>query len=506
MFNRWTGSMIILAATMALPWAAWPDYTMHARISYDAGGTMVKGAEDADWSHATLNTLVLSGDTLWVDKGGTTEIEFAGASFLRMADSSKVEVTSMPPNGLVRGWEGSFYLQRLNRSTGDFSLASPACTIMVDKDTAVRVDVLDTGTTTVSVRWGHVSVRTDAGGDTGLGEGERCWVDPGLLPSTPAVFDRGAEDALDRWNNDRAKHLAGGTTATSSPIPATEAVIGLSDLDGSGEWVTVESRPYWRPTVVTDYVPYRSGHWSFVCGVGHVWVEDYPFAYVTSHYGRWQYAPAYGWIWGYDPVWSPAWVATVHCGDYFMWAPVGFDYRPVVMSNSVFFDVGGVQFDFSVCSYVSTEYLIGYPRHICAPDRRFIDYVHHRQRDINIWNINLHDNVVHVPYDRPDRLMWDFRPPHPMRGPGAFDGGAPVSHRVRDLEHAMGRDRFARVEHTGDRGSRTPPPPGGPGGPGPRNIHFEAPPQGRAPSLYAHPVRTEGGSTNRRPMPDRGAE
>ena len=61
------------------------EATMHARISYESGGAMVQGTADADWSYATTNTLILPGDQLWADKGGTMELEMSGGSFLRMA-------------------------------------------------------------------------------------------------------------------------------------------------------------------------------------------------------------------------------------------------------------------------------------------------------------------------------------------------------------------------------------------------------------------------------------
>ncbi len=60
----------LLALTCALTAAALPagaDAVLHARVSYEAGGAMVKGTSDSDWSYATINTLILSGDTLWAD-------------------------------------------------------------------------------------------------------------------------------------------------------------------------------------------------------------------------------------------------------------------------------------------------------------------------------------------------------------------------------------------------------------------------------------------------------
>lgn len=458
MLNRtMMGWMILVLAGLA-PMAFGADYPMHARVSFDAGGTMVKGSEDAAWSHATLNTLVLPGDMLWVDQGGTAELEFAGGVFLRMADGSKADIAAMPPNTIVRGWKGSFFVQRLNRSTGDVTFTTPAGRVEVEKDTAVRLDVMESGATTVSVRWGRVTARTDMGGAVNVSYGERCWIDPGMLPSMPVHFDRSLEDAFDLWNGERAKYLALGPEKSPVPVQVTNTTIGVSDLGYYGEWIQEESVYYWRPTVVVDYVPYRHGHWSVVMGVGNVWVERYPFSYVTSHYGRWLYRPTYGWVWGYDPVWSPAWVASVHCGDYFMWTPVDFYCRPLYMHGSAMFTVGGIAFDLGFCSYVHSDYLWGHYGHIYGPDPHFIDYVHRHHRDINIWNItvNNYHNPVRVPYDRPEHLVRDYHPPRAIRGPEALgDKRITASERVRSLEGSMGRDRFSATDRTGSRNART---------------------------------------------------
>ncbi len=68
---------------------------------------LIQGAKESDWSRASLNTLALPGDTLWVDEGGASELEFAGGTYLRMADASKVELVALSPSAQFRGWTGS---------------------------------------------------------------------------------------------------------------------------------------------------------------------------------------------------------------------------------------------------------------------------------------------------------------------------------------------------------------------------------------------------------------
>src|SRR5690606_10204963 len=119
------------------------------------------------------------------------------------------------------------------------------------------------------------------------------------------------------WNRERAKLLAVGYS--SVPAQISNNVIGVSDLNNYGEWVYIDSEPYWRPTVVVDFVPYRHGYWSYGPAYGYSWTGHYPFSYITTHYGRWTHHPTYGWCWGYRPGWSSAWVASVRYGSNFVW-------------------------------------------------------------------------------------------------------------------------------------------------------------------------------------------
>lgn len=451
------GRTVAWAVVLYAPIAVAQEYPMHARVSFDAGSSMVKGSSDADWSHATVNTLILPGDTLWVDKGGSTELEMAGGAFLRLADGSKAEVVSLPPNATIRGWGGSFYVQRISRSTGTFIFTTPACAVELESDTCARVDIVDQGATTVSVRWGRAAIRTDAGGATTVLEGQQCWIDPGFLPSETRPFDRTLEDAFDQWNRDRSRLLAEGIKTVPKTVVIQESTLGASDLSGCGEWVYAEDNYYWRPTVVVDYVPYRTGYWSYVPGVGSVWVENYPFSYVTSHYGRWHYSHSYGWLWSYNPVWSPAWVATIRCGDYFVWTPVDYHCRPVLVTQSAFFNVGGVQFCVSAASYAPASCVYSNPFGVYPIYDDVVHYIGMHPTQINIWNINIgHEPRVRVPYDHSVTMVRDYNPPRSIRGPESLSqGGRMARESVTDLERSVGRAQFASIDRTGGRGERT---------------------------------------------------
>ncbi len=449
----------ILALAALYPLAASAEGVLHGRVSFDAGGTLVKGSQESDWSSASVNTLVLTGDTLWVDNGGTSEVEFSGGTFLRMADGSKAEVVDMPPNATLRGWIGSFYIQRLSRSSGSMVFYTPAAIIEIDNDASVRVDIVNEGVTTVSTRWGRATVRTEAGGQVEAHAGRRVFVEAGMLPSEPTPYDRTSEDEFDRWNRERAEFLATGGSTTPASVPISNDTLGVSDLDRYGEWVYIDKTPYWRPTVVVDYTPYHNGYWNYVGNVGNVWVGNYPFCYVTSHYGYWDYNRTYGWVWGYRPQWSPAWCATVQYGDYFVWAPVNRYYRPVYPSTSAYFNVGGVSFGYLGTSYCHVNSLYMGPSYVYYtnndPFRRYCD---NPNITINIWNINTGDRRPHVrvPYNDSVTTVRDYTPRRQIRGAGTlYASGRSAGERARSLESVSGRESFSRTTRTGGEFSRT---------------------------------------------------
>lgn len=435
------------------PWIAPAEDILHARISQESGGALVRGTDDTDWSYATVNTILLPGDTLWIDREGTLEAEMAGGSFLRMADRSKAELKALPPNATINAWTGSFYVQRVSRSTGDFRLRSPAATINIDRDTQVRVDVVGEGSTTVSVRWGRVTVATDGGVPVEATNGQRVYIDPGLLPSNPIPFDKTVEDSFDAWNRERARLLALGDSALPASVRVEQTPIGYSDLASYGEWVYVDNRQYWRPTIVREYVPYRDGYWSYIPVYGYTWIGTYPFCYVTSHYGRWNYYPAYGWLWCYDPVWSPAWCATAYYGGNFVWCPLDYYNRPC--SYGATFYVGGIPFSIGYSSYCHANDLLYYGPCSVYPcyGNQFVNV---NINNIYVWNIYSNKYPHKYPYYGSTALFREYNPRRVIRGiesGGAFTVAA--SQRARALSSELGRTEFVPRSTAISRSVRT---------------------------------------------------
>jgi hypothetical protein len=91
-----------------------------------------------------------------------------------------------------------------------------------------------------------------------------------------------------------------------------------------GQWLNYPSYgQVWRPNVDDRFQPYATdGHWEMT-EYGNTWVSDYPWGWVTFHYGRWFFDDYQGWLWLPDYEWAPAWVNWRSGGGYYGWAPLG---------------------------------------------------------------------------------------------------------------------------------------------------------------------------------------
>ncbi|MFA9479173.1 DUF6600 domain-containing protein [Phycisphaerales bacterium AB-hyl4] len=443
-------------ATPALADEGDGEFAMHARVSYDAGGTVIRGEEDDDWAFAPVNTLVLPGDRLWADDGSTSELEFPRGTFVRMADGSQMEVRDIGATMALRGEVGSFYVHRLSRSTGDVVFETPAGVVEIVRGTALRIDIEDDGSVTLSVNDGHAIMRAEQGGPQVVTAGQRVWVDPGLMPSAAVRFDSSDADSFDRWHAQRVDVLTTGIARTPLPdnLHINEDTLGVNDLGNYGEWVYIDNAPYWRPTVVTHYVPYRYGQWTHVPRTGQVWIGKYPFSHVTTHYGTWRYTATYGWVWSYHGQWSPAWATAIRYNDHYIWTPIDRHHRPVIVSSSASFTVGGVRFSLGASTYAPVTRIYTGPVYVRPLPVTVVRHIHQHHHHVHVWHLGpRHRHIVRVPYARTvnihvhqhnHRHRW-------VRGPQSIQRG---DHRVAARSRAMVLDQRIRSRQVRSAPSR----------------------------------------------------
>ena len=94
-------------------------------------------------------------------------------------------------------------------------------------------------------------------------------------------------------------------------------ITGYEDLNSYGSWSNdSQYGNVWTPrSVPSGWQPYKNGHWSYVKPWGWTWIDDQPWGYASSHYGRWANRNNQ-WVWvppqrEAQQVYAPALVAFV---------------------------------------------------------------------------------------------------------------------------------------------------------------------------------------------------
>ncbi|RKP58481.1 DUF6600 domain-containing protein [Pararobbsia silviterrae] len=285
-----------------------------ARLNYFDGSVTFEPAGGSDWAYAELNRPMTTGDQLWVDNGGRSELHI-GSTALRLGSQTAVSIVNLDDqNAQIKLAQGTLESRVRELPAGqNYEVDTPNVALQANGPGIYRVDAAPDGsTTTVTVRDGTMT----AYGDTGsvqLGAGQQITFSGTNLQQT-ANGSAPALDAFDDWayTRDRAEDNSPSARYVSRDVP------GYEDLDQNGSW---EQAPdygaVWVPRVAAGWAPYHQGHWAWVAPWGWTWVDDAPWGFAPFHYGRWAYwHNQWAWVPGpvvatAPPCYSPALVAFV---------------------------------------------------------------------------------------------------------------------------------------------------------------------------------------------------
>jgi len=128
---------------------------------------------------------------------------------------------------------------------------------------------------------------------------------------TVTAANANADDFVASWRppTDAAEHAA--------LQHVSAGMTGWDALDAAGTWEMSEGLGVvWVPkSVPDDWAPYRYGHWRWATPWGWNWVDDMPWGFAPSHYGRWTRiahdgdAERWAWVPGAEiahPIYLPA--------------------------------------------------------------------------------------------------------------------------------------------------------------------------------------------------------
>jgi hypothetical protein len=281
-----------------------------ARVSYLKGNVSFLRAGLDQWSQASLNFPVTTGDRIYTDHDARAELE-VGSSAVRLSESTDLTVTNLSDQVMQLSLEqGTVRLSIYDFTSGNtVEVDTPNGALTIQDRGKYRVETDPSGATTlVAVFSGSLEISNEDISQT-LRAGEAARLmgqDPQQVESVPMP----APDHFDEWSDERDRRIeSSGSAKYVNPYTP-----GFSDLDEYGHWAEVaDYGPVWYPVVAAGWVPYRFGHWAWIDPWGWSWMEDEPWGFCPFHFGRWALiGSVWGWIpgpFGVVPVYTPALVA-----------------------------------------------------------------------------------------------------------------------------------------------------------------------------------------------------
>jgi hypothetical protein len=208
-----------------------------ARLSFLRGNVSFLRAALTQWSQATLNFPVTTGDRVYTERGAWAELEL-GAYTIRMADASDLTVTNLNDRivqlGLNQGSMRVTVHEILPGDTVEVDTPNGALTLLGEG--SYRITVEPSGTySTVNVNSGRLEI-TGGGVSQMLESGQAAKLtgqNPIIIESIPlSTFD-----GFDRWCEERDLRIS----SSKSSKYVSRDTPGYEELDAYGTWQEVQS-------------------------------------------------------------------------------------------------------------------------------------------------------------------------------------------------------------------------------------------------------------------------
>jgi hypothetical protein len=286
-----------------------------ARISMIHGDVSTQRGDSGDWSAATLNAPVVSGDKVSTADNARAELQLDFANILRLGNNSAANIVTLTKKNIqIQLSQGIANYTVFKDGEVEPEIDTPNVSVHPSHhDGVFRIEVQPDGDTLVIVRKGEAQISTPQG-STEIKSGEMATVRGTANDAQYKISDAPARDDFDRWNNDRDRVIV----SAKSWHHTNRYYTGSEDLDTYGRWEhESDYGDVWVPNEPDGWVPYRDGNWVYEPYYGWTWVGYEPWGWAPYHYGRWMmYGDSWAWwpgpVWGggfYRPLWAPAYVS-----------------------------------------------------------------------------------------------------------------------------------------------------------------------------------------------------
>jgi hypothetical protein len=286
------------------------------RIAAITGAVSFHNQGDTQWSAASVNYPVSSGNAFWTEPSAETQLEISD-SRIALAGGSEFDVYTLDASGLQGvAMQGETYMHLRDLAPNEaWSVQTPRGLVHLGGEGRYGIVVGTTDQPTlITVLDGSAQIEGPgvslqiAAGQTATINGTDTF-QGNIGPVSPDAF------LTERLNAERPP------PSVASVPPQVAVMPGGADLYGVGSWSQApEYGQVWYPPVSPGWVPYREGHWAYVAPWGWTWIDDAPWGFAPFHYGRWlQVGGRWGWTPGDaavsgPPVYAPALVTFIGIG------------------------------------------------------------------------------------------------------------------------------------------------------------------------------------------------
>jgi hypothetical protein len=367
-----------------------------ARLNYLGGSVSFRPDNVQEWTAATVNYPLTTGDHLWTDRDSRADMHI-GSSVVHLADQTAFAILNLDDRmaqiSLTQG-AVNVKIERL-QSDETFEVDTPNGAIVLLRSGDYRIDVNgEANSTALIVRAGDAEVT--GGGQAMPVHARQMLRFSGTDQLRTETLQIPASDQFDQWCMDRDRREERAIQASANYVPAE--MIGAGDLADNGVWRNDPGYgAVWAPSrMPMGWEPYRYGHWAFVSPWGWTWIDDAPWGFAPFHYGRWAVLGG-GWV----------------------WVPGSMVARPVYAPALVAF-VGGSRFSLAVGigGGGGVAWIPLGPREVYRPGYRVSDAYVRRVNVTNVTNIT-NVNVTNVTYVNQSHVT--------VVPQGAFTGARPVA-------------------------------------------------------------------------------
>lgn len=305
-----TGTLALLLGA-AVPLHAQDPSARVARASYLQGEVSFRPGTVDDWTSATLNYPLTTGDHLWTDTASRAELQ-VGSNAIRLGPQSAFEILALDDNHVqIRLSQGEALVRVRSLDDDNIEIDTPTGAVSLIRTGTYRIDVSEDGATSaVTVRVGGAEVTTNNSTVSVNPQTTVLFTENGASPDVRAVAPM---DEYDQWAAARDRSV----DESASAQYVSRDMTGYQDLDANGSWDNDPDYGHvWIPShVASGWAPYRYGRWAWVEPWGWTWIDDAPWGFAPFHYGRWAYVRN-RWVWAPGviarrPVYAPALVAFV---------------------------------------------------------------------------------------------------------------------------------------------------------------------------------------------------